>query len=534
MIYSASKEYSFGGLCLSRLVAKEYKKEKTLEKIAIVVLQTNAAELYLADIVKNKSYVPYKCIHMPIDLYKDIPTEELINPMVVREVVDILVHFKNILDGQNITEVVALSDEFVRYAKNSNGFLNEIYAKTGFEFKVLTSADKGNYAYTSVINTFNRPKGVVINIGTTSTEIVHYNRRNVLDTFYLPFGSKSVLNDFADLADTQGIASKIEEKVATAMKECSFIGNLEEEYDVVCTGQTFRDLGVVSRKARKYPLEVEHNYEMTKGDLEKVYTALTAVGFSKSAKVKGVSVENSSILYSGACIARAIIKACNKDTFAISKFGVMDGYVLNYALPVTLEKPMTDNLGYSLQVLSDYYNIQPNNTAQVYNLSMIIFKQLKVLHKLPRTYVRVLRCASLLYNSGRRMNSLDIARNSFNVILGSDIYGLTHTELVLAAFTAQLVEPDNFVMSDWIKYKDLLTDDDLVAVKKLAVILKISMALDITSFGRIKDITCDVLGDSVIIKTITDGDVDISLELKYAKLFANDFKKAFQKSLEIL
>lgn len=505
-----------------------------MEKIALVVLQTNSAQLYLADIVKNKSYVPYKCIHLPIDLYKDIPGEELINPMVVREVVDILVHFKDILDGQNITEVVALADEFVKYAKNSNGFLNEIYAKTGFEFKVLSKEDKGSFAYTAVINTFNRPKGIVINIGTTSTEIVHYNRRNILDTFYLSFGSKSVLNEFDDLTKTQEIASKIEEKVTSAMKDCTFIGALEEEYDVVCTGQTFRDLGVVSRRARKYPLEVEHNYEMSKQDLEKVYTALGAVGFNASAKIKGVSVENSSILYSGACIAKAIINSCNKDTFSISKFGVVDGYILNYALPVTLEKPMTDNLGYSLQVLSDYYNIQPNNTAQVYNLSMIIFKQLKVLHKLPRTYVRVLRTASLLYNAGGRMSSLDTARNAFNVILGSDIYGLTHTELVLAAFTAMLVEPDNFVMSDWIKYKELLTDDDLVAVKKLAIILKIAMALDITAFGKIKDITCDVLGDSVIIKTITEGDVDISLELKYAKLFANDFKKAFQKSLEIL
>ena len=505
-----------------------------MEKIALIVLRTNCIELYLADMVKNKSYVPYNQLHMPIDVYQGIPKEEIIKPLIVKEVVDILMHFKKIIDSQNITEVVAIADEFVRFAKNSNGFLNEIFSKTGFEFKVLTSEEKASYVYTAVINTFNRPKGVIINIGTTSTEIVYYNRRNILDTICLPYGSRNILDQFDHLTDQNLVAEHIQKLITEKLGEKTFLGSLEDEFDVVCAGQTSRDLGVVSRKAKKYPLEVEHNYEMSKQDLEKVYQALSAVGFSTTSKVKGVSLENTSILYSGACIARAIMSLCNKDNFSISKFGVIDGYILNYALPITLEKPMTDNLGYSLQVLSDYYNIQPNNTEQVYNLSMIIFKQLKVLHKLPRTYVRVLRTASYLYNSGRRMNSLDIARNSFHVILGSDIYGLTHTELILAAFTAMMVEPDNFNMAEWLKYKDLVTEEDLLAVKKLAVILKIAMALDVTAFGYIKDITCDVLGDSVIIKTITENEEDISLELKYAKLFAGDFKKAFQKSLEIL
>ncbi len=505
-----------------------------MEKIALITLNANNIELTLSDVAKNKSYVPYKTVHMPIDLYKDVQAEALIKPNLVKEIIDILVVFKKMIDAQGITEVVALADEFVRFAKNSNGFLNEIYAKTGFEVKVLSPEDKLNYAYTSVINTFNRPKGLVINVGTISTEIVYYNRRNLLETTVIPFGSMSVLADFEDLADTVTVAKAIEEKTLDAIKDCAFLGQLEEEYDVVCTGQTFRDLGVVSRKAKKYPLEVEHNYEMTKADLDKVYQAVTPIGFSKTSKIKGISVENSSILYSGLCIAKAIISKCNKDTFAISKYGVEEGYMLNYVLPITLEKPMTDNLGYSLQVLSDYYNIQPNNTLQVYNLSMIIFKQLKVLHKLSRMYVRVLRTASYLYNCGRRINSLDIERNTFNVILGSDVYGLSHKELVLAAFTALLVNPDNFNMAEWLKYRDLVEEEDLIAVKKLAIILKIAIALDVTAFGHIKDITCDVLGDSVIIKTITDEGQDISLELRYAKLFAGEFKKAFQKSLEIL
>jgi hypothetical protein len=51
-------------------------------------------------------------------------------------------------------------------------------------------------------------------------------------------------------------------------------------------------------------------------------------------------------------------------------------------------------------------------------------------------------------------------------------------------------------------------------------------------FGSVNDINCDILGDSVIMKTITSNDAN--LEIKHDLLNANDFKKAFNKNLEIL
>ena len=70
------------------------------------------------------------------------------------------------------------------------------------------------------------------------------------------------------------------------------------------------------------------------------------------------------------------------------------------------------------------------------------------------------------------------------------------------------------------------------SVRKLSVILKLAECLDITGFARITDISCDILGDSVIMKTITEENVE--LEIKSAMLYGSDFKKAFNKNLEIL
>ena len=50
--------------------------------------------------------------------------------------------------------------------------------------------------------------------------------------------------------------------------------------------------------------------------------------------------------------------------------------------------------------------------------------------------------------------------------------------------------------------------------------------------GLVKTLNCDVLGDSVIMKTEVEGDA--SLEIKDAMNAGTEFARAFRKNLEIL
>lgn len=271
---------------------------------------------------------------------------------------------------------------------------------------------------------------------------------------------------------------------------------------------------------------------VSKEDFEKVYELVKPLDQTKASKIKGVSATDTKNLSAGFAIIAAIFGQMNRDKIAISRAGKVDGLLLNTVIPLTMEKPISDNLGYSLQVLNEFYDNKPNNAEHVYNLSMILFKQLRVLHKLSRSFVKVLRVASYLSACGKRVDFYAHEKASFNVILNSNIYGIEHNELVLSAFVTLLRDQDNLNLSDWVKYRDLVQESDLDAVKKLAVILKIAESLDATSFGSILDISCDILGDSVIMKTITNADA--SLEIKQAMQWASDFKKAFNKNLEIL
>ena len=86
--------------------------------------------------------------------------------------------------------------------------------------------------------------------------------------------------------------------------------------------------------------------------------------------------------------------------------------------------------------------------------------------------------------------------------------------------------------------KDVIVPDSIQkaqfaeAVKKLGVLLRIAESLDRTRCGMVTGLNCDVLGDSVIMKTVVVGDA--TLELHDAGKANTEFKRAFRKNLEIL
>lgn len=206
--------------------------------------------------------------------------------------------------------------------------------------------------------------------------------------------------------------------------------------------------------------------------------------------------------------------------------------MFHHAVPSTDEKPLSDILGHSLQTLMHYFDINIPHAEHVYNLSMQLFKQLKVLHKLPRCYIKVLRVATLLHDSGMRIKYYDHHKHSSYIILNSNLYGISHKDLVMASMVAGGHRKNEFNDVEFLKYRVMLTDEDVDAIRKLSVILRIAESFDRSMSGLITGINCDVLGDSVIMKTETEGDA--SLEIKDALSSSNEFRRAYGKNLEIL
>jgi len=503
-----------------------------LGKIAIVDLGSSKIDLILAQVTSTGNFVVFEEMSETVKIVNDFDGEGLLRIARSNEALTILKMYKMVCEVNKIEDIIAVGSHNLKNLKNYRSFLDEIYNTCGFKFKIMTEEEELNALYNGVINSLDMPKGVIFNISGGSTRIVQYNRRNVLNQVIIPFGTYTIAKAMDDQKDPAKACVAMVNDFKAAIEKIDWLKNIEPEYSFVGVGNAFVNAGMISRKLKKYPLDVSHNYVMTQKELTSVYEFVKTLDLDKTKKIKGLSAERSDVFASGICMIKAVLEHCGFENVTVSTKGMKEGFVYNAVVPVTNEKPISDLLGYSLENIKTFYDSEYNNSKQVSELALILFRQLKVLHKLPRGYIKVLRIASVLHDCGQRIKFYDHERNSFHVILNSEVLGATHREIILAAFVSASQNLSDFNLAEWIKYKDILQEEDLEAVRKLSLIVRLAEALDKTHRGVVQDISCDILGDSVIMKTIVT--IDASIEVREALKSSQDFKKVYKKTLEVL
>lgn len=503
-----------------------------MEKVALIQLNTNMLKLRIVDVLPSGHSIVCDEMIENINFFEDAK-DNFLKPIRVSEALTILKMFKSLCDVNAVNKIIAVASHNFKNFKNHRSFLEEVYNTTNFKFKILVSEEELQSLYIGVVNSVDVPKALIIDIEPNNINFVYYNRRNVLNADIVPVGSINICQLFAGAKESpENIAQNIVAYIQNEIKAFAWLKEIDPEFKFVGTGSAFVNMAKLSRKIRKYPVDCDHNYVMEAKDVQAVFDLVKPLELDKNKKIKGINNEASDMVVSGVCIAKAIIDYLNIAEITVSAKGIMEGLLLGYTMPITNEKPISDLLGNSLEQVAAFYDKPEANAKQVGELALILFRQLKVLHKLSRGYLKVLRIASIMHDCGKRIQYFNNTKNGFNIILNSDIDGVTHRELVLASFVCASQESNDFSLADWVKYKDILEEEDLTAVKKLAIIVKIARALDRTHRSVVVDISCDVLGDSVIMKTIVTADAQV--EIREALKANVDFKRAYGKNLEVL
>ena len=504
-----------------------------MEKIAIIDLGSNTARLLLVSIKDNGHFQIIDQLKEAPRIGEGMEKDGFLKPARIQETIKTLKMFRKLCDANGIERIIAVATAAVRKALNQRSFLDEVSATCGIKLRVLSAEEEAIYVYRGVINTMDIPKGIVLEIGGGSTKIVYYNRRNLLNYATLPFGSITLTEMFAqeNLSPAEQ-TNRIEKFFTEQLKKIEWLKEVDSETQMIGVGGSFRNLCRMTKIMKKYPLKNIHNYVVKNDDFNHAYNLISGLDLDKKKKIKGLSIGRADILPAAFAAMSAFKKYMGLGDIVISGSGLRTGILFNYAMPSTIEKPVSDVLTNSLSVVADFNGLNIKHTESVVSLAIQLFKQLRVLHKFPRQYLKILKVASYLYETGKNVSFYNFEKHSGYIILNSNIYGISHRDLVLASFVASNNAIEDINQFDWARYRDLVTDEDIDVVKKMGVMLRIAYCLDRSLSSVVKGINCDILGDSVIMKTELDGDA--TLEINSAMEISDDFRKIFRKNLEIL
>ena len=503
-----------------------------MEKIGIIDLGSNTARLVIVAMFAEGHYMVIDELKESVRLGQDMDRDGFLKPQRIAETIKTLKMFKRLCDASGVEKIYAVGTAAVRRAKNQRSFLDEIQVSCNITIRVLSEEEEAVLVYRGVINSMDIPKGLILEIGGGSTKIIYYNRRNILGYANLPFGAVTLTDLFAGDPTPQEAAQHVEEFFTEQLKKLPWLSEIDPETQMIGVGGSFRNLFKISKLVKKYPLDIAHNYKFATEDFVSIYDMLKALDVDKRKKIKGLSPKRADIMPAALAIVKSFVSYMNIENFTIGGCGLREGMMVNQAMPITLEKPISDVLSYSLDRYVKYYGCDSKHVEHVVMLSVQLFKQLRVLHKFSRQYLKVLKIAASMHDVGKQVQFYNHAKHSNYITLNSRIYGATHREIVLAAFVAGCHNKEDVPLGEWQKYKDIVLEEDLDAVKKLGVLLRIAESLDRTHSGLVTGLNCDVLGDSVIMKTMVSGDA--ALEIRDAEAATPEFKRAFKKNLEIL
>lgn len=504
----------------------------TLEKIAVIDIGSNTARIVIANVLDGGYFTVVDELKEPVRLAKGMEADGYLRPVRIQQMIKTLKTFKNLYESHKVDRVFAYATAAVRRAKNKKTFLDEVLAQCGIKLTILTQDEEAMLVYTGVANSMDIPRGIILDVGGATTKVILYNRRLLLNHVTLPFGAVSLTDKFADVENGFERAKLIEEYVTEELKKVEWLNPLEQELQMIIVGSAARNLGRISRRLKRYPLDMAHNYRVSKTDFDNIYNVLKGVDITKPVRIKGLSSARAEILPAALSCMKAFLSVTNFEEMTISSAGLREGAMFRYAAPSTMEKPLGDVLGHSIGTLLSQFNMNVAHAEHVFDISLQLYRQLKVLHKMPRYYVRVLRVAATLHDIGSSFKFYDHPRHSFYFILNSNLYGIQQKDLIMAALVAGMHGNNSLEGLDVQPYLSVLTEEDIDAVKKLGVIVRIAECFDRSMSGVITSLTCDILGESVILKP--ESTSDCTLEIQDAMTAVGDFKRAFNKTLDIL
>ncbi|MBM7867862.1 HD domain-containing protein [Heliobacterium gestii] len=502
-----------------------------MEKVGIMDLGSNSVRLMIVGIAPDGSYKLIDEAKEGVRLSEHMGPEATLKPIAVERTIEALRLFQHLCQAQGITRTVCVATAAVRQASNQREFLEQVKQATGFDFRVLSGREEAEAAYNGVINTIDIDRGIIVDIGGGSTEVIRIENRRMVQSISLPFGAVTLTENRLDSArganrpgDEQ--VKNLENYLAEQFAAIEWLKDMASP-TIVGLGGTVRNLSKIDRKRKKYSLDITHNYRMAPKDVHEIYRSVKTVSLEQRKKIAGLSKDRADIIVAGLAIVSSLISAAQGGELVVSGSGLRDGLFYQYLLREQPKPIVDDVVRHSVNNLMRYYRLERGHSCHVASLTLSMFDQLKALHEMGPFERRILEVASLLHDVGIQVNYYDHHKHSFYLITSTRLNGLTHREILMAAFVA-MAHTKSF-SGNLLSYKDILSDEDGRTIRKLGVLLRIAEALERSEAGVVSEVRMHQHVENVHLIARTRDSAD--LEICDAYKVAPDFKKVFNRNL---
>ncbi len=398
----------------------------------------------------------------------------------IQELTKILTGYQEIMKEYGVTAYRACAKSAFREAKNRYMVLDHIERATGIHIDVLSNSVQRFLGYKSIASRgedFRKviEKGTaIVDMGGGSVQISLFDKDSLVTTQNIEIGSLRIREQLAsferDSIHYDRLVSQLIQKDISNFKRM-YLKNRQIDH-MILVGDYFTNLIFQNQN--------DQNKFETKEEFMQWYRHVIGSSPKSIADELGIATDMSTVLIPTAVVYKKLIEELNAKMIWLPGIQLTDGIAYDFG---EKQKLIRSNHDFEQDILHAARNIakryagnKPHNEALL-NAASGIFDAVKKSAKLTMREKLLLKVACYLHDCGKYISFANVAECSYNIIMSTEIIGLSDTERKVIANAVR------YNTEDLPYYHELGSDHsigfaDYMLIARLCAIMRLANCLD--------------------------------------------------------
>jgi len=460
-----------------------------------------------------------------LEIGKDAYTKNYIAYETSEELCDTLMEFTKIMQEYRVDSYWACASTAFRSAKNELFLIDQIKRITKLDVQVLSNSEHRFISYKSVASQEDFEKNIaksaaVVDVGGGSLQITLFIDGKAVTTQNMILGTLRIYEKLLDIEKrVVHYNEQIEELVDKELENLiSLYVKKKEIQNVILIG----DYGTeIMHRLR----DNESESVLEAKDFIKYLDYIEHFNEHQIAEELNLPNEKDRLLVPSVILYKRIVEKLKAKNVWIPGLNMNDGICFDYAQEhgmIKLAHDFDKDIISASEYLANRYGAYTPHITALVDMANLIFDSMKKIHDMGNREKLLLQVAAILHDCGKYVSFVNGPECSYDIIMASEIIGLTHLEREIVAST---VKYNTYQLDDYEDLANKMDQKSYMIVAKLAAILRLANAMDRSHKQKFKNVRA-VLYDKKLIITIESFD-DIVLEkgLFYTK--SDSFEKIF-------
>ena len=499
-----------------------------MKTFAAVDVGSYALELKIFEISTRNGIKEIDNVRYQLDLGTDSYATGKLGCDKLEELCRILKDFGRIMKQYKVDAYRAYGTSAIREIKNKMIVLDQIEQRTGIHIDTISNSEQRFLDYKSIacketsLEEIMEKDTAVIDIGGGSIQLSLFENGTLVTTQNMKLGVLRLQESLNHLnARTSQYENLIDEMVSSQISVFKKLFLKDKSIKNLIVVDDYLS-AIVDRKIAKI-----------EGRVFDIPTAAQLMELMRThsdrdlAKLLDVSEDSVHLAFISFVLVNRVCKATNVERIYVPDVTLCNGMAYEYGEEnklISIKHNFEQDIIACAKNISKRYMGSRKRSETLEQIAMNIFEAMKKIHGLDKRAGLLLRLAALLHDCGKYISLANLGECSYNIIMSTEIIGLSHTEREIVANVVKY----NHLEFDYYESMNKgtnLAKEDYMIIAKLTAILKLANGLDRSHKQKFKDVRI-VLKEQELVITV-DTPVDITLERGLFKHRAEFFKEVY-------